>query len=99
MYFLIKTERATDCKPSENVVATHRAYLTINSTRILAIGPTFFEGISTPEGAMYLFEAEDWEEVRRFVSEDPLTIAKGRSKIEIWAWSKKGFDGIYPLVE
>ena len=97
MYFLIKTERALGHELRDDIVVAHRAYLEAHAKRILAVGPTFSESEDDAEGSVYLFEGDDWEEARRFMRDDPLTKSNGRSKIEVWSWVKKGFNGVYPL--
>lgn len=97
MYFCIRTVLSKSDAPSQEAVASHRAYLKAHSTRFLALGPTFGETGSSPEGSIYLLEAGDWDSARDFLAKDPLTISGARSHTEIWEWQPKGFDRRYPL--
>lgn len=97
MFFCIKTVLSAQNRPADDLVTKHRAYLTRNAHRFIALGPTFNENDSAAEGSLYLLEADDWDDARSFVKNDPLTKAGARADIEIWEWVLKGFNRSYPV--
>ena len=75
----------------------HQTYLRDNSHRLLAAGPTFDPGCESPEGSIFLIEAEDFSDARAFVEQDPYFQFGMRDRVDIYAWRPAGYARTYPI--
>ena len=67
----------------------HRARLRdpgAHPVKVIHGGPTLGEADDTMNGSMLVIEADNIEAVRRFVAEDPYTLANVYAHVEIRAW-------------
>lgn len=96
MFFFAKTTMSGKT-PTPEERAAHHAFLKENCERLLAAGPTFDEGANTPEGSIFVFEAENFQAAQEFIESDPFFIEGMRSKIEIFAWRPGGYARNFPV--
>ena len=75
----------------ERVRDAHRVRLRApgaHAVKVVAGGPTLGEAGGVMNGSLLVIEADDIEAVRRFVAEDPYSLARVYARVEIrpWQW-------------
>ena len=92
MYYAVwATDSLGSLGAREQVRDAHRARLRdpgSHPVKVLHGGPTLGETDGTMNGSLLIIEAESIEAVRRFVAEDPYSLAQVYASVEIrpWQW-------------
>ena len=92
MYYAVwATDNPESLNARERVRDAHRVRLRdpgAHPVKVLHGGPTLAETDGTMNGSLLIIEAENIEAVRRFVAEDPYSLAQVYASMEIrpWQW-------------
>lgn len=74
-------------------MAEHLAFLTRHTTSISAAGPLTDTADGSPNGGLWLVEAESAEQVQALCREDPFWPTGLRKSIRVLAWTQVFADG------
>ena len=90
MYYAVwATDSLGSLSAREQVRDAHRVRLRDPGThpvKVLHGGPTLGEADGAMNGSLLIIEGESIEAVRRFVAEDPYSLAQVYASVEIRAW-------------